>query len=213
MTVAASGFRHRLQYGDGVYHESNEENSENNFDRCGFAYRNQRIILCGNALSVRIFGSMGQKKEMNNSIVNAGYPGWHEVTLDDHLQIKLPEAWTLVPGERITVTDENGEPVLAGVKIRSGSKESEQLTLGLLSECSGKRVSSYRMELAGYNMYLNFCETMWMWLDEQEKVTSVTVMHLDAELENIYYYFFCFHDTTGAYLTEAEAIAWSAKDR
>ena len=59
-----------------------------------------------------------KKKEMNNSIVNAGYPGWHEVTLDDHLQIKLPEAWTLVPGERITVTDENGEPVLAGVKIR-----------------------------------------------------------------------------------------------
>ena len=154
-----------------------------------------------------------KKKEMNNSIVNAGYPGWHEVTLDDHLQIKLPEAWTLVPGERITVTDENGEPVLAGVKIRSGSKESEQLTLGLLSECSGKRVSSYRMELAGYNMYLNFCETMWMWLDEQEKVTSVTVMHSDAELENIYYYFFCFYDTTGAYLTEAEAIAWSAKDR
>ena len=153
------------------------------------------------------------KKEMNNSIVNAGYPGWHEVTLDDHLQIKLPEAWTLVPGERITVIDENGEPVLAGVKIRSGSKESEQLTLGLLSECSGKRVSSYRMELAGYNMYLNFCETMWMWLDEQEKVTSVTVMHSDAELENIYYYFFCFYDTTGAYLTEAEAIAWSAKDR
>ena len=43
-----------------------------------------------------------KKKEMNNSIVNAGYPGWHEVTLDDHLQIKLPEAWTLVPGERIT---------------------------------------------------------------------------------------------------------------
>lgn len=154
-----------------------------------------------------------KKKEMNNSIVNAGYPGWHEVTLDDHLQIKLPEAWTLVPGERITVTDENGEPVLAGVKIRSGSKESEQLTLGLLSECSGKRVSSYRMELAGYNMYLNFCETMWMWLDEQEKVTSVTVMHSDAELDNIYYYFFCFYDTTGAYLTEAEAIAWSAKDR
>ena len=154
-----------------------------------------------------------KKKEMNNSIVNAGYPGWHEVTLDDHLQIKLPEAWTLVPGERITVTDENGEPVLAGVKIRSGSKESEQLTLGLLSECSGKRVSSYRIELAGYNMYLNFCETMWMWLDEQEKVTSVTVMHSDAELDNIYYYFFCFYDTTGAYLTEAEAIAWSAKDR
>ena len=154
-----------------------------------------------------------KKKEMNNSIVNAGYPGWHEVTLDDHLQIKLPEAWTLVPGERITVTDENGEPVLSGVKIRSGSKESEQLTLGLLSECSGKRVSSYRMELAGYNMYLNFCETMWMWLDEQEKVTSVTVMHSDAELDNIYYYFFCFYDTTGAYLTEAEAIAWSAKDR
>ena len=151
-------------------------------------------------------GPRVHKKEMNNSIVNAGYPGWHEVTLDDHLQIKLPEAWTLVPGERITVIDENGE-------IRLGSKEPKQLKLGLLSECSGKRVSSYRMELAGYNNYLNFCETKWMWLDEQEKVTSVTVMHSDAELDNIYYYFFCFYDTTGAYLTEAEAIAWSAKDR
>ena len=158
-------------------------------------------------------GPRVHKKEMNNSIVNAGYPGWHEVTLDDHLQIKLPEAWTLVPGERITVIDENGEPVLAGVKIRLASKESKQLKLGLLSECSGKRVSSYRMELAGYNNYLNFCETKWMWLDEQEKVTSVTVMHSDAELDKIYYYFFCFYDTTGAYLTEAEAIAWSAKDR
>lgn len=158
-------------------------------------------------------GPWVHKKEMNNSIVNAGYPGWHEVTLDEHLQIKLPEAWTLVPGERITVIDENGEPVLAGVKIRLGSKEPKQLKLGLLSECSGKRVSSYRMELAGYNNYLNFCETKWMWLDEQEKVTGVMITHMDAEPDNIYYYFFCFHDTTGAYLTEAEAIAWSAKDR
>lgn len=58
-------------------------------------------------------------------------------------------------------------------------------------------------KLAGYNNYLNFCETKWMWLDEQEKVTGVTVMHSDAELDNIYYYFFCFYDTTGAYLTEA----------
>ena len=62
MTVAASGFRHRLQYGDGVYHESNEVISENNFDRCGFAYRNQRIILCSNALPVHIYGSMGPQK-------------------------------------------------------------------------------------------------------------------------------------------------------
>ena len=67
-------------------------------------------------------GPWVHKKEMNNSIVNAGYPGWHEVTLDEHLQIKLPEAWTFVPGERITVTDENGEPVLDGVKIGWGSR-------------------------------------------------------------------------------------------
>ena len=158
-------------------------------------------------------GPWVHKKEMNNSLVNAGYPGWHEVTLDEHLQIKLPEAWTFVPGERITVTDENGEPVLDGVKIGWGSPESERLTQEVLSKCSGKQVSSYRMELAGYNKYSSFCQTMWMWLDEQEKVTGVMITHMDAEPDNIYYYFFCFHDTTGAYLTEAEAIAWSAKDR
>lgn len=112
-------------------------------------------------------GPWVHKKEMNNSIVNAGYPGWHEVTLDEHLQIKLPEAWTFVPGERITVTDENGEPVLDGVKIGWGSPESERLTQEVLSKCSGKQVSSYRMELAGYNKYSSFCQTMWMWLDEQ----------------------------------------------
>ena len=56
------------------------------------------------------------------------------------------------------------------------------------------------MELAGYNKYSSFCQTMWMWLDEQEKVTGVMITHMDAEPDNIYYYFFCFHDTTGAYL-------------
>ena len=111
------------------------------------------------------------------------------------------------------MTDENGEPVLDGVKIGWGSPESERLTQEVLSKCSGKQVSSYRMELAGYNKYSSFCQTMWMWLDEQEKVTGVMITHMDAEPDNIYYYFFCFHDTTGAYLTEAEAIAWSAKDR
>ena len=55
------------------------------------------------------------KKELNNPIINADYRGWHTVTLINEETVMLPEEWSIINTESITIiTDKNNKEVAKG---------------------------------------------------------------------------------------------------
>lgn len=153
------------------------------------------------------------KADLNNPIINAHYSGWHKVTLDEHLQIKLPKDWTLEYGDRIVIRNGDGQTVALAERFPHGQKDDTGF-LRLLSDCAGREVTEYTFE-----HFSSESAPVWFCIGNEEKVTAVTLSHC-KRIENKdgtsyldrYYYRFCFLGTDGGYCDEAEAIAWSMKD-
>lgn len=154
------------------------------------------------------------KSDLDNPIVNQAYSGWHEISLDGHLKIKLPKTWTISTGEQILIYDEYGNLVIRGEKFEEGldASEKEARMLHLLTDCAGKPVSSFSYESFGTNRFANLASVSWLKIGNDEKITSVVLRHGTSAAEKDYYYRLCFTETSGAYCDEAEAIAWSMTD-
>ena len=69
------------------------------------------ICLCI-ALSTYLFGFLHirkLKRDLNNPIINNSYQNWHSVSLDDNIEIKIPDAWSLKLEEPLTICDSSGD--------------------------------------------------------------------------------------------------------
>ena len=159
------------------------------------------------------------KADLNNPIINAHYSGWHKVTLDEHLQIKLPKDWTLEYGDRIVIRDGDGQTVALGARFTSKEEGDPQSSrfYQLLSDCCNQKVSQHTPENFGAGYFNNNASALWLRVDEGKKITGVRLEYSEiVQGENPYlyqyYYWFCFLGTDGGYCDEAEAIAWSMKD-
>lgn len=171
------------------------------------------LILFGPYIAV-LLEPLFLKKELNNPIVNRHYPGWHEVQLDEHISMKLPERWVIEVDEHILIYDETGKVVLRGEKIDGGTDASEReaITLRLLSVCAGRNVDSYSQEYFSTNRFANTARVSWLCIGDEEKVTSIYFQHTTSNPLEEYAYRLCFVDSTGNYCDIAEAIAWSESD-
>lgn len=171
------------------------------------------VLAIGPFLAV-ILEPLSLKKQLDNPIIDQNYPGWCEVFLDEHIQIKLPEQWTIEFNEQILVYDEQGKIILRGEKFDANTEpeEKEVRMLQLLSDCTGKAVTAFSGESFGANRFANLASVSWLRIENGKKITSVVLRHSTSAVEEDYYYRFCFADTEGGYCDEAEAIAWSMVD-
>lgn len=151
------------------------------------------------------------KADMDNPIVNRRYSGWHDISLDEHLRIKLPETWTVSVGEQILIYDEHGALAMRGEKLDEGlaASEKEARMPQLLSDCAGRAVSSFSYERFGTNRFANLASVSWLEIGNGEKITGVVLRHSTPASEKGYFYRLCFTETSGAYCDEAEKIAHS----
>lgn len=147
------------------------------------------------------------KKDLNNPIIDSGFQGWHSVLLDENIEIKLPDTWSLEAGERLVISDSNGMPVAFGIKENPIERGSERW-LSLLSDCAGYTVTSYTPEFFCGDRFGNLASVRWMVCTSdtglEEKVTSVSLPY-----NHQYIYYFCFIGDAESYCNTAEAIAWS----
>lgn len=152
------------------------------------------------------------KKDLNNPIINSGFRDWHSVLLDENIEIKLPDDWSLETGEGIAICDNSGTPVAFGVKfdelIVSRGDAQWMKWMKFLSNCTGYTVDSYTPESFGANQFGNMAAVCWYVCagesGQEERITSVKLPY-----DYQYTYYFCFIGDSELYCDAAEAIAWS----
>lgn len=89
------------------------------------------------------------KKELNNPIINADYPGWHQVELSNEETIMLPAAWSVTVTDSVTVmTDENGQVVARGGQLHRGGETHYQYDQ-LLEQVLGHEVTQVALTTSG----------------------------------------------------------------
>ena len=106
------------------------------------------IVLLGSFI---VIGNepAGYKKELNNPIINADYPGWHRVELRNEETVMLPAAWSVTVTDSVTViTDENGQVVARGGQLRRGEETYYQYDR-LLEKVLGREVTEVTLTTSG----------------------------------------------------------------
>lgn len=156
------------------------------------------------------------RSDLNNPIVNSFYRGWSKVSLDENIEIKLPDTWTIETGQRLTIYDGDGIPVAYGIKFENQFDKQtaacrQEQYIQLLSDCAGQTVTSYTPELFGSNRFGNTAKVCWqictLASGQEAKITSVGFTY-----HNQCIYYISFIGEGESYCDEAEAIAYSYKD-
>jgi len=149
------------------------------------------------------------KKNLDNPIVNAGYPGWRKVYLDENLRIKLPDYWSLEMGDIIKVYDESQALVMIGQKYTEyGTKNDYRC----VSEYVGSKVILSQYERFGSNRFGNLASVGWLTFDfEDEKEKRFVWLHLPHGWYDYGYYLYFLEDSETS-CDLAEAIAYSMED-
>lgn len=149
------------------------------------------------------------KKDLNNPIINGGYRSWHSILLDENIEIKLPDDWSLETREGIAICDNSGTPVAFGVKFDefTESRRDEQWRQ-LLSDCAGYTVASYTPEFFCEDQFGNLASVRWIVCSgESGPEERITLVQLPYHYQ--YTYYLCFIGDGELYCDAAEAIAWS----
>lgn len=165
------------------------------------------ICLCI-ALSTYLFGFLHirkLKRDLNNPIINNSYQNWHSVSLDDNIEIKIPDAWSLKLEEPLTICDSTGTPVAIGLKLKSCSEEQ---WMNLLSDCSSQTVVSYSNAYFSSNRFGNLASVWWA-ICEFESGEKGRIVSLKLPYYYDYDYYFCFICDSEMRCDEAEAICIS----
>ena len=165
------------------------------------------ICLCI-ALSTYLFGFLHirkLKRDLNNPIINNSYQNWHSVSLDDNIEIKIPDAWSLKLEEPLTICDSTGTPVAIGLKLKSCSEEQ---WMNLLRDWSSQTVVSYSNAYFSSNRFGNLASVWWA-ICEFESGEKGRIVSLKLPYYYDYDYYFCFICDSEMRCDEAEAIAYS----
>lgn len=148
------------------------------------------------------------EKSFNNPIIDNNYQGWDTVNLDNHIEVKVPNAWELeYSDDRIYVIDGAGKQIAVGAKLPCFPVEEERAFLGTVFE--GTCIERNLLWTSGL-IYKNMAATQATELkfDDGRIETYVAV---DLPYHYDYKYFFCFFsDNSGTlFRNEVEAIAYS----
>lgn len=147
------------------------------------------------------------KRDLDNPIINQHYHHWHKVSLDENIEIKLPDTWFIDSGQQSVICDDSGTAVALGMREEIGEDKDSEF-LQLLSDCAGCTVTDYTIEYFGSSRFGNSASVYWMICKsdtgQEEKVTCI---YLPYRYQ--YRYYFCFIGDAESYCDIAEAIAWS----
>jgi len=170
---------------------------------------------------IAIFGmpAVGMKKTLNNPVINANYPGWSDVILDERFRIKLPDEWKLISNadETYEILDENERVIAYGEK----KHRSESTIENAIRFRYGTDISSFTREEYG-NAQKRF-------MNRASTALCVTKLHNGSETRQVYVFlssydwekvdyayrfYFYVDDEEDLVLYEeaADAIAWSLKE-
>ncbi len=161
-------------------------------------------------------------KRLDNPIVNERYAGWKEISLDDIVQVKIPEEWSVEFGSRIRLLDEFGDEVAIGIRgtdqfgdpLGVLCKEYRQKTSIVESTATRDFRTSYT-SLFWNNGYSAKLKTTFDDGSESEDIFAElkNERYKDGKRTEFYYFIFYFptdNDVERAkYFDIAEAIAWS----
>lgn len=145
------------------------------------------------------------KNDLSNPIISSGYQGWHSVSLDDNIEVKLPNTWSLHLEDPLAIYDSEGRTVAIGMKCESCSDEQ---WMELLGNCSDRTVISYENAFFSSNRFGNLA-SVWLAVCEFESGQKGNVVSLKIPYYYDYKYYFCFADDIEIRYIESEAIAYS----
>ena len=152
------------------------------------------------------------KKNLDNPIINAGYPGWRKVYLDENLRIKLPDYWSLEMGDTIKIYDESQTLVMIGEKYIGDGLLNDH---ACINKYVGSKVISSRYERFSNNLFGNMAGvSRQFYTFETNEERSFVFIHLPYSKykQEDYGYYLYFLEDSETNCDLAEAIAYSMED-
>ncbi|MBE6932892.1 MAG: hypothetical protein E7464_05900 [Ruminococcaceae bacterium] len=154
--------------------------------------------------------------DLNNSIVNGGYRGWHRVWLDENVSIKLPDQWKLETGQNLYIYDEKGSQIAFGKRYSGGQTVEDEIAF--MEERFGAPVitrNQTHWQSTPTNLNFVSVETYSFETGGLQEFVRVTISDVDrydsyAESGQTYVLFF-YSNSQFIWYEEAVAIAYSMK--